>query len=482
MQRNLNTISEYLGIEEDFSLLLGDLQSDSRQIVKGDVFVATKGQCLDGRNYIDVAIQNGAAAIIYENNDGFNFVSENVKSFGVSNLSQKLPKLAAKFYGEPSKKIHLIGITGTNGKSSITYYIAQLLNIIGKKCGIIGTVGNGFIDDLKPTPNTTPGPIELQKELLRQIDLGAEYIAMEVSSHGIAQGRIDGLYFDRTAFTNLSRDHLDFHKTMEAYFAVKKDFILKNQNKIAVLNGDDEWIKKGLLPEISTNTSWTVGRNSRFGIDNFSAQGDGTSFDLSDEGITKRIDVHLIGAFNIYNAVMAYAIVRSYSDDLATLQNGLTKLKPLKGRMELFTNREAPLCVVDYAHTPDGLEKALTGARSHTKGRMICVVGCGGDRDRGKRPMMASMADKLSDYVIFTDDNPRTEDPQQIIDDMLSVKLNNAYEVIHDRAEAIKKAIYLARSEDTVVIAGKGHEDYQIIGKVKHHFSDQEVVKEALKL
>ncbi len=480
MQRNLRSIGEFLGIDQD--ICSGDLQADSRKVVPGDVFVATVGQIQDGREYIDAAIKNGASAIIYESSDGFNFEHTGIRTFGIKNLSSKLPILASLYYGEPSKKIHLIGVTGTNGKSSTTYYVAQILEVAEKKCGIIGTVGNGFYGNLKPSPNTTPGPIEIQKELLRQVAEGAEYIAMEVSSHGIAQGRIDGLAFDRTAFTNLSRDHLDFHKTMEAYFEVKKGFILKNSSHVAVLNGDDDWIKTGLLASNTLHNSWIIGSDGRIGIGNRTAHGTGTTFELREDGVTELITIPLIGDFNVYNAVMAYAIARSYGVEKSLARKGLTQLKPLIGRMELFSSDNKPLCIVDYAHTPDGLEKALTGARLHTKGKLWCVVGCGGDRDRGKRPMMAEIATRLADGIIFTDDNPRTEDPEQIMSDMLKGVMQKNYEVIHDRKEAIQKAITLGHDGDAVLIAGKGHEDYQIVGTTKRHFSDQEIVRETLKI
>lgn len=478
MQRNLQSIGEFLGCNEDFPS--GDLRADSRQVLPSDVFVAAKGQLQDGRSYIDAALKNGASAVIYEAADGFSFNQSGIKSYGIKNLNAILPQLSSRYYGEPSKQIGLFGVTGTNGKSSTTYYVAQLLEAVSMHCGIIGTVGNGFFGDLRPAVNTTPGPVEIQQELVRQIEAGARYVAMEVSSHGIAQGRIDGLTFKRTAFTNLSRDHLDFHKTMEAYFEVKKSFILRDPDCISVLNSDDEWIKTGLLNGSVSGNFLTAGRGGGFGFDRLKAHGAGTSFVLRENENCWDINLPLIGAFNVSNALMAYALVRSLGFEGAPLREALANLKPLKGRMELFSIKDSPLCIVDYAHTPDGLQKALSGARQHTSGRLVCVAGCGGDRDRGKRPMMAEIATRQSDLVIFTDDNPRTEDPDQIMADMLKGVFNNHYEVIHDRREAITRAISLCGSEDAVLIAGKGHEDYQIVGTTKRHFSDQEVVREVL--
>ncbi len=478
--RNLKLISDYLGC--DIDLNVGQLCSDSRKVTPGDVFVATRGQVQDGRKYINQAVANGASAVLYENDDGFQFASDGIVAVGIENLERKLPKLAAEFYGNPSHSLKLIGITGTNGKSSTAYYIAQLFAAIGIRCGIVGTVGNGFIDNLIPSPNTTPGPIEIQQELVRQQQMGAEFVAMEVSSHGIAQGRINGLLFATTVFTNITRDHLDFHKTFEEYFAVKQGFILDNASVPVVVNIDDKTVASQLLPKLNDAQIHTVGIGAQFGISHIEAHGRGTSFNLLFDGSDYSISVPLMGAFNVYNVTEALAAVCCFSNQVSQLIKSLGQIKPLKGRMELFRNENSPLCLVDYAHTPDGLEKALLGARAHTSGKLICVVGCGGDRDKGKRPMMAQVASSLSDYIIFTDDNPRTEDPKAIVKDMLMGKITTTYEVIHDRRQAIEHALQHATEQDTVLVAGKGHEDYQIIGTVKHHFSDQEVLKEVLHL
>ncbi len=478
---SLGTIKSFTGIDSDIAV--GELKADSRSVAPGDVFVAVRGQVQDGRKYIQQAVDKGAAVVIYEDSDGFSCKSEGVVSIGVSDLESKLPELASVFYGDPSKKVKIIGITGTNGKSSTAFYIAQMFGYLGRKCGIVGTVGNGFVNDLRPSINTTPGPIEIQRELVRQIDSGAEYVAMEVSSHGIAQGRINGLSFASTVFTNITRDHLDFHKTFEAYFDVKKSFILANRMKPVVLNCDDSTVYEGLASEIPSDSLVTVGRRGDYSISDIKAEKKGTSFLLKTPDFEVRVAVPLIGAFNVYNAVEAYASVcecLKISGD--QLLGSFSSLIPLRGRMELFHTKDSPLCLVDYAHTPDGVEKALTGAREHTSGRLICVVGCGGDRDTGKRPMMASTASSLSNYLILTDDNPRTEDPEQIISDMLKGRISCGYEVIHDRREAIRKAVSMASSSDTVIVAGKGHEDYQIVGNEKRHFSDQEVLKDILGL
>lgn len=479
--RNLDAIKRFTG--SDCQLEVNELRSDSRAVSKGDVFVAVRGQLRDGRKYIGDAVRNGAAAVIYENSDGYEFRQDGVECIGVSGLDAKLPEMASVFYDEPSKKLKVVGITGTNGKSSTAYYVAQLFAAVGIKCGIVGTVGNGFVDHLTPAVNTTPGPVEVQQELLRQLSHGARYVAMEVSSHGIAQGRIRGITFAAVVFTNISRDHLDFHKTFEAYFGVKKGFILENSRLPVILNSDDKHARAELLPELKRAPAVvTVGSEGSVGISEIAAESAGTSFTLARDGMEQRITLPLIGAFNVYNAVEAFAAVRAFAVDDKALAEALRTLKPLKGRMEIFRRQGSPLCLVDYAHTPDGIEKALTGAREHTQGRLISVVGCGGDRDRGKRPMMAEMAASLSDYLIITDDNPRTEDPQRIVDDMLEGKISCDYEVIHDRRAAIVRAVELASVRDTVVVAGKGHEDYQIIGAVKHHFSDQEVLKEVLEI
>lgn len=477
MSIQLTNIKDYL--VNCPAILVNDLRADSRLVDENDVFVATKGQVLDGRLYIEQAISKGASVIIYENIDGFVFNDPKVLSFGVTNLSEKLPQLASAFYDHPSKKIKVIGVTGTNGKSSTTYYIAQFFELLNIRCGIVGTVGTGFIDKLESSMNTTPGPIEIQQILKNMYEQGASYVAMEVSSHGIVQHRIDGITFYRKAFTNLSRDHLDFHKTMENYFEVKKDFILDHSSEITVVNSDDQWIADRLLTTIKTNI-WTVGKDGKFSITNIEPTSSGTKFCLSFEDQIYKLNLTLIGEFNVYNISMALALVLSANDSIDNIEKLIhlaEKIKPLIGRMEIFKTNNFPMCVVDYAHTPDGLEKALSSLRSHTKSQVICVVGCGGDRDKGKRSIMAQIATSLSDKVIFTDDNPRTEDPIAIMNDIL-VGAKGNFEVIHDRKQAIEHAINNACENDIVLVAGKGHEDYQIIGTKKIHFSDQEIIKE----
>ena len=479
--RNLSIIQDFFDREID--LPVGELQADSRCITEGDVFVAMKGQLQDGRRYIEKAVELGARAVIYENGDGFVFSSDSVVSLGVAGLSEKIPEMASRFYGEPSRAIKVIGVTGTNGKSSVTNYIAQLLAGSGHRCAIIGTVGSGFIDDLKPALNTTPGPIELQKLLAGFVEAGAEFVAMEVSSHGIAQGRINGVHFFSTMFTNLSRDHLDFHKTMEAYFAVKENFILANSDKTVVLNYDDSMIRNELLPKLDRNNVITVGMDDGADIVISApvATDSGTSFKLREgKSGEQQLSVPLIGLFNVYNAVMAKAMVDRLVGNKDLSLKKLGCLRPLIGRMELFKNGRSPLCIVDFAHTPDGLQKAITAAREHTAGSLIVVCGCGGDRDTGKRPAMGRIATTLADRVVFTNDNPRTEDPEKIMKQIIDGVERNNFEVEYDRRTAISGAITAATDRDLVLIAGKGHENYQIIGTVKHHYSDQEVVKEVI--
>ena len=478
--KNIAIINEYL--KDPLDLMVGELEADSRKIKEGDVFVAIKGQVQDGRIYIDQAIKQGASVILYENSDGFTYESSLAKCIGISDLNTKLPKLAAAFYDHPSQKLQVIGVTGTNGKSSITYYIAQMLASLGEKCAIIGTVGNGFIDHLETATNTTPGPIEIQRLLVQFKEAGAKYVAMEVSSHGIAQGRIDGIDFARTAFTNLSRDHLDFHKTIEAYFKVKEDFILRFKDRASVLNFDDPMIAQNLSPKLEPQYALTVGtkQGASYLIQAAKATDQGTEFSLLKAQKTKSLYVPLIGLFNVYNAIMALALVDSLVNQYDKLTESLSSLKPLVGRMQIYKTVKSPLCIVDYAHTPDGLEKAIVAAREHTKGELLVVVGCGGDRDHGKRPTMGKIATTLANYAFFTNDNPRTEDPKAIMEQIIAGVSTNNYEIEYDRKEAITKAIQKATVSDLVLIAGKGHEDYQIIGKQKLHFSDQEIVQEVL--
>ena len=487
-----------------------DLAASSTEAAGGALFAAFPGSSSDGRKYIPDALRRGAAGVIFElSGEGGDFAHpDGVASIGVRELRKFIPALASFFFDHPADHLHLLGVTGTNGKSSTAWYAALLIDEINKRreekglqplgrCGIIGTVGNGFPGDLHHTANTTPGPVQLEKELRRQLDLGASRCLMEVSSQGIAGGRIEGVPFRGSAFTNLSRDHLDFHKTMEAYAEVKWSFVRGDYGNLPVINQDDAVGRKftsrleaegrkvltfgeagdGIVPALS----FTDG----------AVAGNGISFTVRYKDTKRQVTLPLIGRFNIYNALTAAGMLISDGADAAEVLDALPALRPLVGRMEMFSKEGSPLVIVDFAHTPDGIEKSLMAAREHTKGILTCVFGAGGDRDHGKRPLMAASAEKFADRVFVTDDNPRSEDPAAIRRDVAAGFTGALNDVgrkalvrtdFADRAAAIREAILSSKEGDTVAVLGKGHEEFQIVGKKMLPWSDQKAVREILGL
>lgn len=482
---------------------LNQMRLDSRQIEQGDLFVALKGHQIDGRQFIENAIQQGAALVLAEANENinqpelasqvakFNLDHTACKVVSVPNLPKLLSQIAGAFYGEPSQKLTLVGITGTNGKTTTAQLLAQWRNLLGGKSAVMGTIGNGLYGQVQEAVNTTGSAIEIQQNLASFVEQGADFCAMEVSSHGLAQYRAEALEFDLVVFTNLSRDHLDYHHTMEEYAAAKFRLFSELSTKQQVINADDEigreWLAK--LPEavaVSINPQQTLSQKRWIQAKNvaYTLQGAGIEFESS--WGNGKLDSRLIGAFNVSNLLTAFAGLLALGYDLAQLLETAPKLTGVCGRMECLVSEQAPqanpMVIVDYAHTPDALEKALQAARLHCDGKLWCVFGCGGDRDTGKRPLMASIAEQYADNVIVTDDNPRTEDPDVIFADIMQgFKKPNAIQKMHIRQYAIEQAIEQADSKDVVLIAGKGHEDYQIIGTKKYHFSDREVVQKSLK-
>ena len=474
------------------NIQLNQMTLDSRKVGKNDVFVALKGHSVDGRNFIPKAIEQGAALVLAEAETDVQAVEiakDLTKStacvLNVPHLAKRLSQIAGAFYGNPSEKLILAGITGTNGKTTTAQLLAQWHNLLGGKSAVMGTIGNGLFGQVQEAANTTGSAVEIQQNLANFIALGSDFCAMEVSSHGLVQYRAEALQFDLAMFTNLSRDHLDYHHTMEEYAAAKFRLFSELNTKAKVLNADDEtgadWLAK--LPDavaVSVNSDFqTSHRYVKATRVAFTLQGATIEFESSWGNGT--LHSQLIGAFNVANLLLALVGLLALGHDLQKLVETAPLLKGVAGRMECLTAENRPLVLVDYAHTPDALEKALQAARLHTEGELYCIFGCGGDRDAGKRPMMAKIAEQLADRVIATDDNPRTEDNQKIMADILKGFENvDVVQVIHDREQAIKTAILQAKPQDVILIAGKGHEDYQIIGTTKHHFSDQEVARKYL--
>ncbi|WP_373779100.1 UDP-N-acetylmuramoyl-L-alanyl-D-glutamate--2,6-diaminopimelate ligase [Glaesserella sp.] len=480
---------------------LNNMTLDSRQVQQGDLFVALKGHQVDGRQFIEKAIAQGAKLVLAEANAPqqavelepkfakFNADRTACKVLSVPNLPQILSAVAGAFYGEPSKKLTLVGITGTNGKTTTAQLFAQWNNLLGGKSAVMGTIGNGLYGQVQEAVNTTGSAIEIQHNLARFVEQGADFCAMEVSSHGLVQHRAEALDFDLALFTNLSRDHLDYHNSMEEYAQAKFRLFSELTSKQQVINADDEigreWLAK--LPEavaisIDPKNKLSQQRWVQAQTVEFTLKGATITFDSSwGKG---KLESRLIGVFNVSNLLTALGGLLALGYDLAKLIETAPQLSGVSGRMECLvseTDAEMPMVIVDYAHTPDALEKALEAARLHCDGNLWCVFGCGGDRDSGKRPLMARIAEQLADRVIVTDDNPRTEDPDVIFNDIMKgFRKPKAVQSMHIRQYAIEQAIAQAEPKDVILIAGKGHEDYQIIGTKKYHFSDQEWAKKFL--
>lgn len=462
---------------------------DSRQVKAGDLFVALPGTRTDGHRYIDAAVAAGAVAVLCDAAQMKNVVEAAVPCLALDGLKDKLGLIAERFYGAPSKQMFVVGVTGTNGKTSCSHFIAQALHSEAEPAAVIGTLGNGFIDRLEQASHTTPDAISLHVLLRRLVDAGAASVAMEVSSHGLEQGRVNGVDFDLALFTNLSRDHLDYHGDMAGYGRAKARLFQMPGLRYAVINGDDAF-GETLLSELPTTVEAIVyslndtcrGENRICG--EIVSQGrDGLLLELRTPWGDGRLHSGLLGRFNASNLLAVLSALLLKGMGLETALQKLSRLHTVPGRMERFGGEaRQPLVVVDYAHTPDALEQVLVTLREHCAARLWCVFGCGGERDRGKRPVMGGIAAHHADQVILTDDNPRHEDPAAIIADIATGIASESVPVLvmRDRAQAIRHAVTHAAASDVVLVAGKGHEDYQQVGGETLPFSDSEQVRQAL--
>lgn len=467
----------------EFDLEIEGLCLDSRKVRDGDAFIALNGGLQHGLKYVPQALANGAVAVIYDP-AGIDNPTPHLNgnlAVAVSDLQQKLGTLAAKFYGFPSRELSVIGITGTNGKTTCSQLVAQALNA----CGVIGTLGWGEPDQLQPTLNTTPDALAVQQILRQFADRKLTMAAMEVSSHGLQQGRVNGVEFTGAVFTNLSRDHLDYHGTMADYLRAKLGLFIMPGLRFAVVNLDDansEAVLRAVDPAVKC---WGFSASGRrvdevecIVADNAEHHANGIGFDVHWRNQSLHAETPIAGAFNLQNVLTVLCVLLAMDTPFEPAVAKLASLKPVNGRMEKFGGDGKPQVFVDYAHTPDALEKVLQSAKC--EGRLWAVFGCGGDRDKGKRPQMGLIAETFSDYVVVTDDNPRGEASDAIITDILAGCRSNKIRVIADRKTAITTAIQQAAANDCVVVAGKGHESYQEIAGVKLPFSDQQVVREAL--
>lgn len=452
---------------------------DSRRIDKGHLFVAMKGTQVDGHRFIPKAIEQGAVAVLCE--DMPEEMPEGVTFVQVASCEDAVGPVATMFYGNPSKKLKLVGVTGTNGKTTIATLLYNMFRKLGHKCGLLSTVCNYIEDEAIPTDHTTPDAVELNMLLGRMVEAGCEYAFMEVSSHAVQQKRIGGLTFAGGLFTNLTRDHLDYHKTFENYRDAKKGFFDGlGKDAFAITNEDD---KNGMV--MVQNCKAKVKTYSARAMADFKARILECHFDgmyLDIDG--REVGVQFIGKFNVSNLLAVYGaaiMLGKQPDDVLLV---LSTLKSVSGRLEPTRSENGVTAVVDYAHTPDAIVNVIQALRDvmNGKGTLITICGCGGNRDKGKRPIMAQEAVKASDKVILTSDNPRKEDPEAILDDMeagLTEDQKRQILRITDRRQAIRTAVAIAQPGDVILIAGKGHEDYQIIGEVKHHFDDREEVRKA---
>ena len=451
---------------------------DSRKIQKGHLFVAIKGTQVDGHAYITKAIEQGAAAILLETMPDEK--AEGVCYVAVASTEEAVGKVATLFNGDPTRKLKLVGVTGTNGKTTIATLLYNMFRAFGHKCGLLSTVCNYIDGEALPTTHTTPDPIELNSLLGRMADEGCEYVFMECSSHAIAQKRIGGLHYAGGIFTNLTRDHLDYHKTFENYRDAKKAFFDSlGKDAFAITNADD---KNGMV--MVQNTKATVKTYSIRSLADFKAKiiechFEGMYLDICGN----EVGVQFIGKFNVSNLLAVYGTAVMLGKNPADILVVLSTLKSVSGRLEPIRSKEGYTAIVDYAHTPDALENVLNAIHEVLggKGHVITVCGAGGNRDKGKRPLMAQEAVRQSDKVIITSDNPRFEEPQDIINDMLAgltaQQMKKVVSIV-DRREAIRTACMLATKGDVILVAGKGHEDYQEIKGVKHHFDDREVIRD----
>lgn len=468
---------EYKLIQGSVETEFEKIEYDSRKVSKGDAFVCVTGFKTDGHNYVESAIKSGATVIFCERE--LENIDESVTVIQFENTRKALAHISAEYYGRPSERMNVIGVTGTNGKTTTTFLVKSILDKIGHKTGIIGTIENRIGDRIIATERTTPESLELQELFKTMADEGCQDVVMEVSSHALDLHRVDDIRFNVGIFTNLTQDHLDYHVTMENYKKAKG--LLFERCLASVVNIDDEAGEYMVSVSKGKVITFAIDKNADLKAEDIHISADGVEFKLEYDGKEYPVSLNTPGKFSIYNALGAIGACILMGIDMDTIISGLKENKGVNGRFQTVRSKRGFNAIVDYAHTPDGLENILKTAKEFVKGRIITVFGCGGDRDRTKRPIMGEIAGIYSDYCIITSDNPRTEDPAQILDDVEpgTKKSGCDYTKIVDRGEAIKYAIDMAKEGDVVIVAGKGHENYQIFADKTIHFDDVEEVKKA---
>lgn len=447
---------------------------DSRKVCPGCLFVCIAGEHFDGHSAAREAVEKGAAAVVCEHSVSLR------EEIVTDDTRRAYARICAAYFSYPSAQMKLIGVTGTNGKTTTTFLIKEILDILGVKAGLIGTVVNMVGDEQLPSSLTTPESFALNRLFARMADAGCEYCVMEVSSQALAQGRVDGCVFEETVFTNLTRDHLDYHKTFEAYAAAKA--VLFTAGRRALLNIDDpawEIMNRACRGAVSAYSA--AGRGD-YTASHIELSVKGVSYDFTHNGTVRRVFLSIPGEFSVYNSLAAISTLVDLGFDADRVVEAVGRVQGVKGRIELVPTSTDYAVIIDYAHSPDGVENILRAVRPITKGRILTVFGCGGDRDKTKRPIMGAVAARLSDKIYVTSDNPRTEDPMRIIDDILAgiADSDTPRLVEPSRTEAIRAALSEAREGDTVLLLGKGHETYQILGTEKIHYDEREIVAEIL--
>ncbi|BDR81342.1 UDP-N-acetylmuramoyl-L-alanyl-D-glutamate--2,6-diaminopimelate ligase [Clostridium tetani] len=471
---------EYNILNGNIEIDVENIQYDSRNIKKNDIFFAIQGYSTDGHKFIESSIEKGAKVIVFDKEFENQNMYKDITFIKVKNSRKALAVAASNYYGNPKDKLKLIGVTGTNGKTTSTFMIKSILEEAGFKVGLMGTILNYIGDRKIHAERTTPESLEIHKLFKDMVDSGVDYCVMEVSSHSLCLDRVYGIEFNEGIFTNLTQDHLDFHKTFENYYNSKL-MLFKNSIN-SVINIDDNYGER-ILKDIEEKTfTYSIKKYSDLKAESVRLHSRGGEFTVDFKGNKEKINIHIPGQYNVSNALGSILACVNEGISLKVIKRGLEKLSGVPGRCEIVTmgyNLGYDV-IVDYAHTPDGLDNVLRTARDFTKGKLISVYGCGGDRDRAKRPIMGKIGTELSDLAILTSDNPRTEEPFSIIDDIVKGVTKDNYIVVESRREAIKKAMTIAKKDDVIVVAGKGHEDYQILKNKTIHFDEREVIKEII--
>lgn len=456
------------------------MTSDSRNVADGHLFICIKGYTVDGHDYIDQAVNQGAVAVIVEKE----VVRQDIAVIRVNDSLRVMSYLANRLYNFPTNDLHMIGITGTNGKTSITYLLEAIFKQHQEKTALIGTIQLKIGEETFPIKNTTPEPSFLFQHFALMQEAEVDHCIMEVSSHALKEGRVRGIDYDIAVLTNLTQDHLDFHQTMADYRHAKERLFQQLGNrydserpKYAIINLDDAHSASFIDVTAQPVITYGLSEASDIYAKDIELYADHSKYTVVVRGEAITIETKLIGEFNVYNSLAAIAVAYVSNVPLAVIASSFATIKGVKGRFEAVDSNKAYSVIIDYAHTPDSLENVLETARSFAKGKVYCVIGCGGDRDKTKRPLMAEVSDRLSDYTLLTSDNPRSEDPLQIIEDMKKGMQSSAFTIEVDRRLAIKKAISKARAGDVIIIAGKGHETYQIINGKTYPFDDYQIAQ-----